>query len=670
MTGRKPRYLTKSRFKTGHECPRKLVYLNNETYPNTKADDPFLKALADGGFQVGALAKLSYPREASVEVKTQDKDQALRETTELLKQKHIVIFEAAIKLDDCFIRVDILEKMGNSVKLIEVKAKSIAQDESFLGAKGGILAEWEPYLMDVAFQKFVFAHAFPEFTTTAHLMLANKDAVATVDGLNQRFFLEKIDGQTTQVRVAPGTDLNTIGHSVLAKIEVEREVEMIWQDTYPGGKSFAEYIQFLAAVWEGQINPRPVLSKTCKSCEFRCDPADLAAKRKSGFAECWQDTLGREHQDELFRRQMVFDLWQMRRADTLIEREKYLIADLTLKDLPLSSREGGDGLSTSERQWEQIKSIQEPHYERYFDQSAVRSLLKSFTPPFHFIDFETTRVAIPFNRGRRPYEQVAFQFSHHVLHPNGRIEHRTQYLNAQRGAFPNFEFVRNLKVALEGDSGTIFRYSHHENTVLCEIIEQLDNSNEPDRDALVEFLQSITKSKGLPNRLGWEGPRNMVDLCEIIKLYVYLPETQGSNSIKQVLPAILQRSDYLKTKYSQKCYGGSSDIPSLNHRDPVAWISVDETGQVSDPYTTLPPVFSDYTLARLEDRLADETLSDGGAAMTAYARMQFTEMSATEVELVRSALLRYCELDTMAMVMLFEFLREEVRLNLSRAQAG
>ncbi len=47
-------------------------------------------------------------------------------------------------------------------------------------------------------------------------------------------------------------------------------------------------------------------------------------------------------------------------------------------------------------------------------------------------------------------------------------------------------------------------------------------------------------------------------------------------------------------------------------------------------------------------------LNNGGAAMTAYARMQFEEMSDYEREKIRSALLKYCELDTLAMVMIYE----------------
>ena len=56
-----PRYLTKSRFKLAVECPTKLFYTGKPEYANTNNEDAFLAMLADGGFQVGELAKFMYP---------------------------------------------------------------------------------------------------------------------------------------------------------------------------------------------------------------------------------------------------------------------------------------------------------------------------------------------------------------------------------------------------------------------------------------------------------------------------------------------------------------------------------------------------------------------------------------------------------------------------------
>jgi hypothetical protein len=51
-------------------------------------------------------------------------------------------------------------------------------------------------------------------------------------------------------------------------------------------------------------------------------------------------------------------------------------------------------------------------------------------------------------------------------------------------------------------------------------------------------------------------------------------------------------------------------------------------------------------------------LADGGAAMVAYARLQYEEMTDDDRTKITSDLLRYCELDTLAMVMVVEAWRE------------
>ena len=62
------RPLTKSRFKTGTECPTKLFYTRKPTiYGDNNDDDAFLRALADGGFQVGKLAQLGLNKKESAD---------------------------------------------------------------------------------------------------------------------------------------------------------------------------------------------------------------------------------------------------------------------------------------------------------------------------------------------------------------------------------------------------------------------------------------------------------------------------------------------------------------------------------------------------------------------------------------------------------------------------
>jgi hypothetical protein len=262
-------------------------------------------------------------------------------------------------------------------------------------------------------------------------------------------------------------------------------------------------------------------------------------------------------------------------------------------------------------------------------------------------------VAIPFNRGRRPYEGIAFQFSHHIVYEDGRVEHRGQYLNSEIGAFPNYDFVRRLKAELEQDEGSIFRYAAHENTYLNMIYNQLleDSSDIPDREELCLFIRTITQSVKNSTEQ-WEGPRKMIDMCELVKRYYYDPATNGSNSIKQVLPAILNSSRFLQEKYSKPIYGADGGIPSLNYID-WKWIEYKD-GRVIDPYKLLPKMFQDVTQKDFVLLSDINELKDGGAALTAYARMQFEEMSEYERSEIIKALLKYCELDTLAMVMIYE----------------
>ncbi|WP_342633065.1 hypothetical protein [Gillisia limnaea] len=50
-----------------------------------------------------------------------------------------------------------------------------------------------------------------------------------------------------------------------------------------------------------------------------------------------------------------------------------------------------------------------------------------------------------------------------------------------------------------------------------------------------------------------------------------------------------------------------------------------------------------------------EDIADGGAALTAYGKLQYTDMPLAERLELKNSLLKYCELDTLAMVMIVEF---------------
>ena len=655
------KHLTKSRFAVALQCPTKLYYLDKpEIYANRKIENDFLEALAEGGFQVGELAKYYFP--GGTDIKTLKYDEALGQTNELLKQDNAIIYEAAVKYENFFIRIDVLKKTGNVLELIEVKAKSFHPDEdSFTNTKGYINSGWLPYLQDVAFQTWVTEKAFPDCKIEPYLMLADKSGKTTVAGLNQIFRVRKNErGRKEVILTVPEITPDILGEKILIKIPVRPYINQIFQGQAkdPDKKSMEEQKSFIKRAREyaefhieGKKYPVEIGSK-CKDCEFRCNEEAQSNGLKDGFIECWQETTAGKFDPS---KSHIFDIWNFRKKDAMIASGKYHIEDVKETDIT-PKPDGKPGISGSERQWLQIHKENMGDTEPYFDKEGLKEEVLNWHYPLHFIDFETSAVAIPFNKGRRPYEGIAFQWSHHIYYQNGIYEHKGQFLNIQRGCFPNFEFIRSLKKELENDDGTIFRYAAHENTFLNIIYSQLSEStvaDVPDRNDLMEWVQTITHStSSAPDK--WEGTRDMVDMWKLVKRYYYHPYTHGSNSIKAILPAILQSSKYLQEKYNKPIYGAKNGIKSLNFKDQT-WIKLDENGQVKDPYKLLPPLFENVDDDELDGFVGDATLCDGGAAMMAYAKMQFSDISDLERRKVNEGLLRYCELDTLAMVMIWEY---------------
>jgi hypothetical protein len=241
------------------------------------------------------------------------------------------------------------------------------------------------------------------------------------------------------------------------------------------------------------------------------------------------------------------------------------------------------------------------------------------------------------------------------MHQDGRVEHVGEFLLTDPVVFPNFKFAQALKDQLAQDEGTVFMWSPHENTILNTIIKQLETTPnlQAESSEITEFIRTLVKG----------GARAMYDLCKLSSQAYFHVDTKGSSSIKKVLPAVLKTSPLLRQKYSSSIYGGQGGISSKNYRDFSWWIDAGQ-GVPIDPYDLL----KDYGSTLLgEIVLAGEdpdelVIAEGGAAATAYARLQFEELGSESRRKICDALLRYCELDTLAMVMIVEAWREFVSL--------
>ncbi|MFX1251425.1 MAG: DUF2779 domain-containing protein [Promethearchaeota archaeon] len=633
-----PEVLTKTAFINGRDCPRKFYYMKDSQYTNKFEDDQQTIALQEAGYVVGELAKLYHP--GGHDIKTLDEEDALKQTKELLKKDNVIIFEAAIKYDKFFIRVDVLVKRGKELELNEVKSSSIdSTDYSFTNRKGYLSSNYERILHDIAFQTYIVQKALPDYKIVPNLMLVDISRRATVDGLNELFRIVQDEKGRKEVILTRAVTKVDLGEELLVKMPVMEFIEMIWDgtaidpddQTEEDKKPFAERIKEYADYYTSD-EKRPVqIGEKCKNCEYRVFDKDMEPGEINGYKECWKEDLG--WTEKMFKKPHVFEVWNLRSVGELLEQGVFLMEDIDIEETFMTEKDGElvYKSKTAERQALQIKKTLDPtDTSEHIDRQLFKKIDCVF--PIHLIDFETTSLAIPNHKGRRPYDQIAFQFSIHTLYEVGRVEHSAEWINTDK-PLPNFEFVRQLKKALEKDDGTIVHYGTHENTILREIYQQLEEEQEqvPDAEELMKWIDTITRLEDEDAEDCRE--RSVVDMLVLVKDYYYHPEMKGSNSIKAVLPAVLSTSEFLRDKYTKPYY-------SKNYQEGMIWYQRDENGRLVDPYDLL-----------------ESEIKEGLAASNAYTRLLFEEISEEERQKMVKELLRYCELDTLAMIMIFEHWR-------------
>jgi len=150
---------------------------------------------------------------------------------------------------------------------------------------------------------------------------------------------------------------------------------------------------------------------------------------------------------------------------------------------------------------------------------ALAAQLAAIPLPAHFVDFETFAPAIPVFPGTGPFEQVPFQWSDHVLEPDGTVRHH-EFLHDE-GADPRRAFAESL-LAATADAASLVVYSSFEGDVLSALAAQL-----PD---LADALRARRD--------------RIVDLLPLVRDHAYHPALRGSFSIKRVLPAFVPGLGY------------------------------------------------------------------------------------------------------------------------------
>ena len=110
-----------------------------------------------------------------------------------------------------------------------------------------------------------------------------------------------------------------------------------------------------------------------------------------------------------------------------------------------------DDFELSERQQSQVSAVKSN--KQTINKKDIKAFLDKLKYPLYFFDYETFAGVIPAFDGVRPYQNVPFQYSLHILeYPDGEIEHR-EYLHVTN-TDPREALLHQLKSDI-GSKGTI-----------------------------------------------------------------------------------------------------------------------------------------------------------------------------------------------------------------------
>lgn len=239
--------------------------------------------------------------------------------------------------------------------------------------------------------------------------------------------------------------------------------------------------------------------------------------------------------------------------------------------------------------------------------------------PIHFIDFETSRLALPYHRGMRPYGLVAFQWSAHTVDALGQDPRHSEWLDAT-DAWPNQLFAESLRAAI-GDEGPVLTWTQFESATLRQIVPELAafGHNAPE---LIAWIADVTEHR-------------VVDLNRWACADFYHPGMRGSTSIKRVLEALWRSDPVMRQQLTR--WTGMRARPD------------------DDPYLALPPVMINGVR---------QDVHEGTGAMRAYQEMMYgAHKHDPAVRDGWAALLKqYCRLDTLSMVLILEHWRRATGL--------
>ena len=175
-------------------------------------------------------------------------------------------------------------------------------------------------------------------------------------------------------------------------------------------------------------------------------------------------------------------------------------------------------VSLGDKQQIQVEALRsrKPHV----DKEGIRDFMGQIEYPAYYLDFETFGTAVPLYDDVRPYEQIPFQFSLHIVESVGKKPGHESFL-ADGRSDPRPEILNRLKKLL-GEKGSIVAYN---------VSFEKDKLKKAS-DVFTEYAKWYQSIE----------PRFVDLLVPFKSFYYYHPDQRGSASIKAVLPALTGKS--------------------------------------------------------------------------------------------------------------------------------
>ncbi len=548
-------YLTKLDFKRWMTCPTSAYHGWCDLKSKTD-DDAFLAFLAEEGRIIGRAAQRLFDKGLFIEEKSPQKADNL--TRQMLSNGDCTLFEACVTHKNYVVRPDILVKRGDAIYLIEAKSKvgdlrAHREGKMLINYYDDIRAAWREIVHDLSFQVEVFRRAFPEYEISPYLLLPEGNSTAGTDeieAVRQEDFAPAFTEDELRSRRA---------NSCLKFFPAQKAVDKISDQVYAS-------MDAMDAAWLGRLRPRPKPRYQCRNCEYRLsngnDPTD-------GFHACWGSLANPE--PSLFELNQLYSLRVGGKGQELLANAKIACGQTSLYDIEKGELHGEH--ATRQR----IQLEYQRTNEEWIDPQLADEI-NSLSWPIAFLDFETCMSGVPWYPGLRPYEVLPFEFSCHILHQNGRMDH-IHWLN-QEDRVPTLPFIRALMTALEPIQSVLV-YTDYEQRVLSDS-QKLLARLEPHSPAEQQWISELL------------GSGRIVDQHDWVHKYFFAPTMAGRTSIKRVLPSIWNSN------------------PSLHRHEYFQRYYIEKDGTVLDPYESLPAEIIDGQTY---------SVKEGCGAMAGYREM-------------------------------------------------